>query len=392
MMPLDPIVGGTVLRIPAIQSPNFSLAGQTGWAIFQNGNAYFFNITAQGTITASAFEGTDFVIYNSGEFFYSGTPAAGNLVFSLAPPGVTQDQFGNTVSPVFAIYGTSAGEKIVFSIAGGVATETFSTGVSFEGTSALIKSGTVGAAAAEVIQLIMAGPAANVAGANDLAFMILQSNNEGGTATAEGLLVIQLATSGTLETMLTWAPAGVTLNNLATTKTTLPSTLQGNIGLGQSDVSTTTVTQAAQTQLCAGYSIPASDAAIGSCYRMKTFGTGVQGTTAETLTFAAGIGVLGVAGTGITFPAAFAAISAAFRWSCTVEAICITTGSGGTWRINCEATVTSAAGNQSASSTNTTAIAESTIVSQVLTASAAWGSAAVACTMSSYGSHFEKVV
>jgi hypothetical protein len=68
----NPIIGGGGdLVYPAIMSPNFSLAGQTGWAILKNGNAYFFNITAEGTITATSFDGTDFIINSNGAFFYS---------------------------------------------------------------------------------------------------------------------------------------------------------------------------------------------------------------------------------------------------------------------------------------------------------------------------------
>jgi hypothetical protein len=88
----NPVVGGTVLRIPAIQSPNFSFNPPTGWAIFANGDAYFFNITATGTITGSSLvvDGA-----SGGVFVYSGTPAHGNLIVSLAGAAGT-DAYGNT--------------------------------------------------------------------------------------------------------------------------------------------------------------------------------------------------------------------------------------------------------------------------------------------------------
>lgn len=47
MQPNNPIVGGTVLRIPAIQSPNF-VEGVSGWAIFQDGTAEFNDIVIVG--------------------------------------------------------------------------------------------------------------------------------------------------------------------------------------------------------------------------------------------------------------------------------------------------------------------------------------------------------
>lgn len=84
----DPIVGGIALRIPAIRSPNF-VAGSQGWTINIDGSAEFNNLTVRGS-----FVGTDYVINASGAFFYSGTPAAGNLIVSIAPnPGA--DAFGN---------------------------------------------------------------------------------------------------------------------------------------------------------------------------------------------------------------------------------------------------------------------------------------------------------
>lgn len=77
----DPITGGTILVQPAIQSPNFSLTGKTGWAILVNGDAYFFNITAQGSVTAADL------------YLYDGDPGPGTLTASLTSSA--QDQYGN---------------------------------------------------------------------------------------------------------------------------------------------------------------------------------------------------------------------------------------------------------------------------------------------------------
>jgi hypothetical protein len=46
------------------------------------------------TISASTFDGTDFVINSAGAFFYNGTPATGNLAVSIAGSAGT-DGFGN---------------------------------------------------------------------------------------------------------------------------------------------------------------------------------------------------------------------------------------------------------------------------------------------------------
>lgn len=91
MMPGDPVVGSTVLRRPAIQSPNY-VAGSAGWTVNVDGSAEFNNLTIRGT-----FAGTDYYMDNTGAFFYSSTPAAGNLAFSITPPGTTADKFGNAI-------------------------------------------------------------------------------------------------------------------------------------------------------------------------------------------------------------------------------------------------------------------------------------------------------
>lgn len=85
----NPIVGGTALRIPAIQSPNYT-PGVSGWIVKINGDAEFNNLTVRGE-----FHGTNFVINSSGAFFYDPTPAAGNLVASIAAADGT-DAYGNT--------------------------------------------------------------------------------------------------------------------------------------------------------------------------------------------------------------------------------------------------------------------------------------------------------
>lgn len=94
------ILGGVARLIrSAIQSPNFSAANQTGWAINKDGSAQFFNITAAGGIS-----GGTLIIDNAtgGVFLYSGAPAGGNLIGSFAQSAGT-DSFGNSYPPGIAI-------------------------------------------------------------------------------------------------------------------------------------------------------------------------------------------------------------------------------------------------------------------------------------------------
>ena len=115
------IAGGSGdLIINQLQSPNFSLSGQTGWAILQNGNAYFFNVTAEGTITATVFEGSDFVLNSSGQFFYSGTPAAGNLILSVTN-GTGTDGHGNAYLEGTTSYTNNGSFYSAINLNGGVA-------------------------------------------------------------------------------------------------------------------------------------------------------------------------------------------------------------------------------------------------------------------------------
>jgi hypothetical protein len=89
----DPIVGGIALRKPAIRSPNY-VAGVSGWTINIDGSVEFNSGTFRGTVTAGTFQGTNFIINSSGIFLYSGTPATGNLIISIASLAGT-DSFGN---------------------------------------------------------------------------------------------------------------------------------------------------------------------------------------------------------------------------------------------------------------------------------------------------------
>lgn len=88
------IAAGGALVVPVIRSPNFSLSGQTGWAVFSDGSAYFFNVTATGAVTSNTV-----VVQGSGDgvFIYDGTPALGSLIVAIvSAPGT--DKYGNSYS------------------------------------------------------------------------------------------------------------------------------------------------------------------------------------------------------------------------------------------------------------------------------------------------------
>jgi hypothetical protein len=87
-----------VMLLNALKSFNF-VTGVSGWEIQRNGNAEFNNLTIRGT-----FFGSNFVISTLGAFFYSGAPALGNLIASIAPADGADDGEGNPFFAGFVSY------------------------------------------------------------------------------------------------------------------------------------------------------------------------------------------------------------------------------------------------------------------------------------------------
>lgn len=70
LTPANPIVGGTILQIPAITSPDY-VPGVSGWTIGQDGTVQFNSGEFTGQITGGSFAGVDFTINQAGMFFYA---------------------------------------------------------------------------------------------------------------------------------------------------------------------------------------------------------------------------------------------------------------------------------------------------------------------------------
>lgn len=99
--PQEVTAGGQIV-VPSVHSPNF-ITGVSGWSVNLDGSAEFNNLTIRGTFT-----GTDFLINSSGAFFYSGTPAAGNLATSITSSSGT-DAFGNNYLAGTTTYANGSG-------------------------------------------------------------------------------------------------------------------------------------------------------------------------------------------------------------------------------------------------------------------------------------------
>jgi hypothetical protein len=152
-------------------------------------------------------EGTD-----DGLFVYSGTAGPGTLVGSWVPPGVTEDQYGNAVTPDgIGIYGTG-GQEIFLGLLGAVAELQFRTGAAIEGTPANMAGGAAGAGATETLQLLLSGPRLNVAGAQDWAQVQITSNNPGGTSNAQ-VFINWISTAGSAAEVAAFGETGMALFN-----------------------------------------------------------------------------------------------------------------------------------------------------------------------------------
>lgn len=188
------IAGGSGnLIIPMLQSPDFSIAGETGWAILKNGDAYFYNVTAEGSITTTSviIEGSTGSI-----LIYSGTPSAGNLIGSWA--GASGSDGDGNPYPAALSVGLASGVQIQLGLNGSNAGV-----VRFDLNSSSflnpeVNSAVLGSPSYASMGII--GPAATVSGHGDYVEEAFNSANTGGTSTAN-LEWIYVSTSGSPTTM-----------------------------------------------------------------------------------------------------------------------------------------------------------------------------------------------
>jgi len=110
-------------------------------------------------------------------------------------------------------------------------------------------------------------------------------------------------------------------------QTITPSVL--NRIYGTADSIPHTVNNTSYAQVSSIYTIPASDPNSGTAYRIFTFGNGVWG-TAEALQLSVGFADLEV-GTAPTIAGAALASAALFDFEIWAKAICVTSGTSGTW-------------------------------------------------------------
>jgi hypothetical protein len=380
----DPIIGGAVKLIRnAIQSPNF-ITGVSGWTINKDGSAEFNNLTIRGV-----FRGTNFIVNSAGTFFYSGVPASGNLVASIAS-GAGTDGFGNAYKAGITTYSLTGqsvqhtSNRLFIENAGEFASAVMFLSTILSGIDALVLQSPSPTSPQTQAQLaLVAGPLAGGSGMIQIAnsvLNILQAVNPATPVAGTNLYVD--AANKLVQVPQTGTPMQVPGTRLAT----FP-----NI----------TATTVAATTISSG-GIPANDAEIGSVYEIEVWGNGTWGSTAQTLTFGVSLG--GTTLSSVTLAANYFVASTTFRFRVKFVVICHTTGVTGTWSslISGEASAANMAGINTVANANTTTggLTESepgttttidSTVAQTLAALASWGSATGAPTLTSRVAMFKRI-
>lgn len=144
-------------------------------------------------------------------------------------------------------------------------------------------------------------------------------------------------------------------------------------------------------QISNQWSVPANEAIAGSVYILRAWGNGTQGSTAQTLQFSASFGGL-TTGLGPTFPASFAATNTAFRWWMEAEAMCISTGAGGTWQVSLTGVCGVGTAALVTTAQNAAAISVATTSAIPVMIQAAWGSVTGAPTAAGLRSRWSKLL
>lgn len=320
----NPILGGGgALVYPSIHSANF-VPGVSGYTINKDGSVEFNNGVFRGTVTGGSFNGTNFIISPSGMFFYSGTPALGNLIMS-ATNNVTTDSFGNVVRPnSFTVYG-SGGSNVSLQETAGFGVLRLPSGNVNELVGGLLASSLAGSGLTQFIATAFEGAQLNIAGHEDWVFLQLNSPNFGGTSFANGSIGY-VNNAQVAAQVAHWDNTGFIIDQGP-----------GNV---QTDVTQRNATTNAVTQVTPTFSIPANLMAPGNSWELELFLAGNQNaTTITTLEF-----FFQVNGnnTAITLPASFVTLNGAFRGSAKLKLACKIAGPANTAAIflNGEVTIT----------------------------------------------------
>lgn len=229
----------------------------------------------------------------------------------------------------------------------------------------------------------------NAAGDNSIGVYVSGDTKPRGLITSDGAHWAGVGGSTAPDTKLAYRNAG-------TVALTESSGLDGTVVLSKTSTASNAVTGTGATQLGATFTIPAGDANVGTVYRYKCSGTGIQATTTAVsptiITSLASTNVNQIvftAGQGI-------AAGNHFDWELEITLEVITTGSGGTCRTTMSMTMNVNSAGVSTSNMvrgvrQATAVAINTTVSNTLQLNGQWSSATNSPTITGNMTTFERL-
>jgi hypothetical protein len=318
------------------------------------GNAYPQGFSAGA---GSSFSGTDFNINSAGAFFYNGTPTANNLLLTITSAQVN-DQFGNTALQGLTLY--------------------YKSGATFWAIQLNRNSILFSSASQQNTWVASANYGLNQSATNNFAVF---PPSGASNAVLDGSGTLTLTNSAGVPTVFNGNangnPSGISGGGLT-----------GTMPLTQVDTGVVTVTQATLNPLSKAWPVPEDDANALTEYQLTVSGSGTTGTTQETLEFA--LVAFGVTLGTFTIGALQFPVSTNFNFTIICEIACISSTSA---RASMTGNVSVSGANllTSSNTANATipvgsfvgATAITSNVASTVELQAAWGSAAVGCTISS---------
>lgn len=376
----DDILAGTTLVRAAINSPNY-VQGSTGWAIKIDGSAEFNNVTIRGgAIVGGTLTGTDWIINAAGSFFYSSTPAHGNLVASIASAGGT-DGFGNVYQAGTWAYG-SAGASAGLGASG------------IDAALLLVPGGSTHVTS--VPQVIAAGT--NAGAVNEAEWLVLESGKAGGHDDATIQLISQNANATAAARMVFefGGSIAVQINKTNVTITTGGGTgFSGTPDISQVDTTVDTNANNGTQPMTQTWAIPALDPQVGTVYEIETTFNGTF--QSATLGFKPRLSAnpTMVTSGGDVIANTFFGAGAGFAGHVRLKMIVTATGAGGTADFFINGGVgnngnRSPGVNEAYLSSQATGVAIDTTAANTLVIVSVWGSNVAGQTVVSHGSTFTR--
>jgi hypothetical protein len=369
---------GTLIR-KMIRSPNY-VTGVSGWTINKDGSAEFNNVVIRG---GQVISGT--------ALYYNGPPAFGNLIASESPTGPTTDSFGNAYLAGFTVYDTV--NNFAIGNANGVMTfytapnagGPYTARGTFRGDSTgniLMNPG---------VNLVTQGHGFSFQTGAAVQKIFIDST---GIFVAGSTFDVATQSLFLADNAAPAAQAGksVIYSNGGRIRNIRPSTLDLASHLSLADNSAITKTGVTFTDITKAWSVPANDAIANSCYRIKAFGNGTWGSTAQQLNFALELGT-GIQILTLGIPSNAFAISTNFNFDVEGEIIVLTTGAGGTVVGKLRVSISSNAVDLTGISPvrTGTGLAFDTTAAKTFAIQADWASTTGAPTLTCRGSTFERI-